>query len=104
MRDCWQDGLNPADYHLAAFEKFAPEGDSDDEAVSVVVLVMVVLGGMGNIRGVIVGAILVYFIQTYLLIQLPNWISSATAALNIDFLTKLDIASSTPVARTLSKH
>jgi branched-chain amino acid transport system permease protein len=63
------------------------------QAVSVVVLVMVVLGGMGNIRGVIVGAILIYFIQTYLLIQLPGWISSATAALNIDFLTKLDIGS-----------
>lgn len=61
------------------------------QAVSVVVLVMVVLGGMGNIRGVIVGAILIYIIQTYLLIQLPGWISSATAALNIDFLTKLDI-------------
>jgi branched-chain amino acid transport system permease protein len=61
------------------------------QAVSVVVLVMVVLGGMGNMRGVIVGAILIYFIQTYLLIQLPGWIASATAALNIDFLTKLDI-------------
>jgi branched-chain amino acid transport system permease protein len=61
------------------------------QAVSVVVLVMVVLGGMGNMRGVIVGAILIYFIQTYLLIQLPGWIASATAALNIDFLTKLDV-------------
>jgi branched-chain amino acid transport system permease protein len=61
------------------------------QAVSVVVLVMVVLGGMGNMRGVIVGAILIYFIQTYVLIQLPGWIASATAALNIEFLTKLDI-------------
>jgi len=60
--------------------------------VSVTVLLMVVLGGMGNIRGVIVGALVIYFIQSYLLIQLPGWITSATQALNIDFLTKLDIS------------
>jgi branched-chain amino acid transport system permease protein len=79
-------------YYASKLFLVVPESFSF-QAVSVVVLVMVVLGGMGNIRGVIVGAILIYFIQTYLLIQLPNWISSATAALNIDFLTKLDIAS-----------
>jgi ABC-type branched-subunit amino acid transport system permease subunit len=79
-------------YYASKLFLVAPESFSF-QAVSVVVLVMVVLGGMGNIRGVIVGAILIYFIQTYLLIQLPGWISSATAALNIDFLTKLDIGS-----------
>src|SRR5712692_2329284 len=63
------------------------------QAVSVVVLVMVVLGGMGSMRGVIVGALLLYFIHSYVLIQLPGWIVSATTALNIDFLTKLDIGS-----------
>jgi branched-chain amino acid transport system permease protein len=61
------------------------------QAVSVVVLVMVVLGGMGSMRGVILGACLIYFIQSYVLIQLPGWIVSLTTALNIDFLTKLDI-------------
>jgi branched-chain amino acid transport system permease protein len=79
-------------YYASKLFLVAPESFSF-QAVSVVVLVMVVLGGMGNIRGVIVGAILIYFIQTYLLIQLPGWISSATVALNIDFLTKLDIGS-----------
>jgi branched-chain amino acid transport system permease protein len=54
---------------------------------------MVVLGGMGSMRGVIVGALLIYFVQSYVLIQLPGWIVSATNALNIDFLTKLDIGS-----------
>ena len=52
---------------------------------------MVVLGGMGNMRGVIVGAVLIYFIQTYLLIQLPGWLDSATAALNIDWITRLGL-------------
>jgi ABC-type branched-subunit amino acid transport system permease subunit len=60
-------------------------------SVSVTVLVMVVLGGMGNMRGVIVGAMLVYFIEYYLLHQLPGWIAAASQALNIDFFTKLDI-------------
>jgi branched-chain amino acid transport system permease protein len=77
-------------YYASKLFLVVPESFSF-QAVSVVVLVMVVLGGMGNMRGVIVGAILIYFIQTYLLIQLPGWIASATAALNIDFLTKLDV-------------
>ena len=77
-------------YYASKLFLVVPESFSF-QAVSVVVLVMVVLGGMGNMRGVIVGAILIYFIQTYLLIQLPGWIASATAALNIDFLTRLDI-------------
>jgi branched-chain amino acid transport system permease protein len=39
--------------------------------VSVTVLVMVVLGGMGNISGVIVGALVIYFLLNNLLAQLP---------------------------------
>ena len=40
--------------------------------VSVTILVMVVLGGMGNIPGVIVGAILVYFVLYWLLPNAPQ--------------------------------
>ncbi len=60
--------------------------------VSVTVLLMVVLGGMGNIQGVIVGALVIYFIQAYLLVQLPGWIASVTQALNIGFLNNIDVA------------
>jgi ABC-type branched-subunit amino acid transport system permease subunit len=60
--------------------------------VSVTVLLMVVLGGMGNIRGVIVGALVIYTIQSYVLVQLPGWIASATQALNIGFLNNIDVA------------
>jgi ABC-type branched-subunit amino acid transport system permease subunit len=60
--------------------------------VSVTVLLMVVLGGMGNIQGVIVGALLIYFIQAYLLVQLPGWIAGITQALNISFLNNIDVA------------
>jgi branched-chain amino acid transport system permease protein len=41
--------------------------------VSVTILLMVVLGGMGNIAGVMAGALLVYFIDFYVLTNLPNW-------------------------------
>src|SRR5207245_2277722 len=41
---------------------------------SVLILVMVILGGMGNMWGVILGAILLYMLQTVVLIQLPNWL------------------------------
>ena len=60
-------------------------------SVSVTVLVMVVLGGMGNMRGVIVGALLIYFIEYYLLPQLPGWITTVTQALNITALNNIDI-------------
>ena len=79
-------------YYASKLFIVSPESFSF-QAVSVVVLVMVVLGGMGSMRGVIVGALLIYFIQSYVLIQLPGWIVTATTALNIDFLTKLDIGS-----------
>ncbi|HEY3194247.1 MAG TPA: hypothetical protein VGK42_03325 [Candidatus Dormibacteraeota bacterium] len=40
--------------------------------VSITVLVMVVLGGMGNISGVIVGALVLYFVVFYLIPGLPE--------------------------------
>jgi ABC-type branched-subunit amino acid transport system permease subunit len=77
-------------YYTAKLFIVTPESFSF--VVSVTVLLMVVLGGMGNIRGVIVGALVVYFIQAYLLVQLPGWIASLTAALNITALNNIDIA------------
>jgi len=62
-------------------------------SVSVTVLVMVVLGGMGNMRGVIVGALLIYSIEYYFLPQLPGWITTVTQALNIQALNNVDITS-----------
>ncbi|MDQ6883563.1 MAG: ABC transporter ATP-binding protein [Candidatus Dormibacteraeota bacterium] len=77
-------------YYTAKLFIVTPE--SFGFVVSVTVLVMVVLGGMGNMWGVIVGSLLVYTIQSYVLIQLPGWIQGVTQALNIGFLNKLDIA------------
>src|SRR5215212_26435 len=41
---------------------------------SVLILVMVILGGMGNMWGVILGAVVIYPLQTVVLIRLPNWL------------------------------
>jgi branched-chain amino acid transport system permease protein len=74
----------------AASKLFIVSPDDFGFVVSVSILVMIVLGGMGNLRGVIVGALLIFFIQRYLLIQLPNWIAALTA--NIPFLASVDVA------------
>ena len=45
-------------------------------SVSVTILAMVVLGGMGNITGVIVGAVMIFYLERHILIQLPHWAAS----------------------------
>ena len=52
---------------------------------SVLILVMVILGGMGNMWGVILGAIVIYMLQTEVLIHLPDWLSALGKSLNIQF-------------------
>ena len=58
--------------------------------VSVTILCMVVLGGMGNIAGVIVGAAAIYALTTYVLIQLPAWMSGISDATGLTFITQID--------------
>jgi branched-chain amino acid transport system permease protein len=85
-------GINTVTTKLLAFALGASfSGFAGSFIVSVTVLLMVVLGGMGNIRGVIVGALVIYGIQSYVLVQLPGWIASATQALNIGFLNSIDV-------------
>jgi len=57
-------------YYGASFGLVSP--DSFLFVVSITVLVMVVLGGMGNITGVIVGAIAIYFVLNNVLVSLPS--------------------------------
>ena len=52
--------------------------------VSIIILSMVVLGGMGNVWGVIVGATLLAWVNNTALVQFGNIINSATGK-NIDF-------------------
>jgi branched-chain amino acid transport system permease protein len=56
--------------------------------VSVTILIMVVLGGMGNIPGVIVGALTISFVNFYVLTNLPDYASTIARTVGLDFLNK----------------
>ena len=57
-------------------------------SVSITVLVMVVLGGMGNIPGVMAGSLLVYYVIFILLPQLPDNAVSLVNAIGLGSLTQ----------------
>jgi branched-chain amino acid transport system permease protein len=57
-------------------------------SVSITVLVMVVLGGMGNIPGVMLGSLLVYYIIFFLLPTLPDNAVSLANAIGLNSLTQ----------------
>lgn len=56
--------------------------------VSVTVLMMVVVGGMGNISGVIVGALSIYYVLYNLLGAIPNWGEAAARAAGLNVLVQ----------------
>ncbi len=62
--------------------------DNFSFVVSVTILVMVVLGGMGNIPGVMVGALAVYYVLFNVLTNLPIWSASVATTLGLDFLNQ----------------
>jgi branched-chain amino acid transport system permease protein len=57
-------------------------------SVSITVLVMVVLGGMGNIPGVMAGSLLVYYLIFILLPQLPDNATALANAIGLSSLTQ----------------
>src|SRR5215210_817465 len=59
--------------------------------ISVLVLCMVILGGMGSIYGVILGAILLQGINFYLLPQINEWVHAIGDALSSPLLSDADI-------------
>jgi len=56
--------------------------------LSVTILIMVVLGGMGNIPGVIIGALLVYITQFFVLTNLPDWTQSLANVVGLSGLNE----------------
>jgi len=62
--------------------------DNFEFIVSVTILIMVVLGGMGNIPGVIVGALLIYTTQYVVLTNLPDWTTSLATAVGLTGLNQ----------------
>ena len=64
--------------------------DQFNFTVSFTILAMVVLGGMGNVFGVIAGAGILYEFQTLFLVDLTQWSHGLGHAWGIPLLTKLD--------------
>ncbi len=63
-----------------------------DFNVSVFVLCMIILGGIGTIRGVILGAVVLYFLQSYVLTRVPSWLHDLGTSTHISFLTTTDFS------------
>ncbi len=63
--------------------------------VSVMILVMVVLGGMGSVWGVVVGAMILQLLQSWFLPDLSTWISDFGTWTGIGFLQNVQLAQST---------
>jgi branched-chain amino acid transport system permease protein len=62
--------------------------DNFSFVVSVTILLMVVLGGMGNVPGVMVGALTIYIVDFYFLTNLPGWSSSLANSLGLGALNQ----------------
>ena len=59
--------------------------------ISILILCMVILGGMGSIYGVILGAVLLQGLNFYLLPQMNEWVHSIGGALGNEALSSVDL-------------
>jgi ABC-type branched-subunit amino acid transport system ATPase component/ABC-type branched-subunit amino acid transport system permease subunit len=62
--------------------------------VSVMILVMVVLGGMGSVWGVVLGAVLLQLLQSWFLQDLSGWLHSLGAVVHSDWMQQVDLTQS----------
>jgi len=62
--------------------------------VSVMILVMIVLGGMGSVAGVVVGALILQLLQSWFLQDLTQWIHALGDWTGIAILEKVDLVQS----------
>jgi branched-chain amino acid transport system permease protein len=62
--------------------------------VSVMILVMVVFGGIGSVWGVVVGALLLQMLQSWFLEDLSGWLHALGRLVGVDWLQRVELASS----------
>ncbi|HKF73872.1 MAG TPA: branched-chain amino acid ABC transporter ATP-binding protein/permease [Stellaceae bacterium] len=62
--------------------------------VSVMLLVMIVLGGTGSVAGVVVGALLLQLLQSWFLQDLTEWVHALGRFTSIGFLERIDLVQS----------
>ncbi|HET8629511.1 MAG TPA: hypothetical protein VFL91_19005 [Thermomicrobiales bacterium] len=63
-----------------------------DFSVSIIVLSMVIVGGLGNIWGVILGGYLMGFFNFFLAPNANNWLDRAASSTHLTFLSHVDLA------------
>ena len=73
-------------YYAAKLSLVSPENFGF--SVSITILVMVVLGGMGNIAGVIIGSAVIYSVIFIFLPQLPDYATSFVQSVGLSGLTQ----------------
>jgi branched-chain amino acid transport system permease protein len=76
-------------FHVAKLTTATPE--MFQFPVSVMVLVMVVLGGMGSVRGVVLAALLLAFLQSVILQELTLWVNALGRAVGSPFLQRVQL-------------
>jgi len=59
--------------------------------VSVMVLVMVVLGGMGSVAGVVLGAVILQLLQSWFLQDLTQWIHALGRLVHVEWLQHIEL-------------
>jgi branched-chain amino acid transport system permease protein len=62
--------------------------------VSVMVLVMIVLGGIGSIAGAVLGAVLLQLLQSWFLQELTQWVHAAGDVTGVKWLLDVDLVPS----------
>jgi branched-chain amino acid transport system permease protein len=62
--------------------------------VSVMILVMIVLGGMGSVYGVVLAAIILQLLQSWFLQDLTVWVHMLGSAINVAWLQRVDLVQS----------
>jgi branched-chain amino acid transport system permease protein len=77
-------------YYVAKLQTATPE--MFGFPVSVMILVMVVLGGMGSVWGVVVGAVSLQLLQSWFLPDMTEWLHALGAAIGNKWLQTIDLA------------
>ena len=62
--------------------------------VSVMILVMIVFGGIGSVWGVVLGALILQLLQSWFLQDLSGWLHSLGRLIHVDWLQRIELASS----------
>ncbi len=62
--------------------------------VSVMILVMIVFGGIGSVWGVVLGALILQILQSWFLVDLSQWLHALGRLVHIEWLQRVELASS----------